>query len=81
MLVTTTIDAEPDHRDDLATESIIPLLLAMATGLFWLGGGSSIPGMRLLALGAGTVVLFIWFWTARRSKKKPQRRHGAPVAA
>ena len=76
MLITTTIDAEPDHREDLATESIIPLLMALATGYFWLGGGIFNPWNAVWGAIAGTVILFVWFWTSSHSKQRPQRRHG-----
>jgi cytochrome c oxidase subunit I+III len=77
VLITTTIDAEPDHREDLASESIIPLLMALATGYFWLGGGIFNPWHAVWAACAGTIILFLWFWSSTRSKQRPQRRHNA----
>jgi cytochrome c oxidase subunit 1 len=81
VLITTMIDAEIDHRDDLATESIVPLFMAMATGLFWLGGGIFNPWYAVWGAATGTVVLYFWFWGARRSKSKPQRLHQRLVSA
>jgi cytochrome c oxidase subunit 1 len=73
-LVTTTLDAVPDHRYELATESLIPLLLSCATGYFLLGGGIFNPKHAVYAAIILTLVLFAWFWSARWSKFRVRRR-------
>ena len=77
VLITTTLDAVPDHRFDLASESIIPFLLAVATAFFWLAGGIFNPWYAVWGSIAIALVLIVWFWSARFSKKLPQRRHRA----
>jgi heme/copper-type cytochrome/quinol oxidase subunit 1 len=72
VLVTTTLDAFPDHRFSLGSDSIIPLLLAMCTAYFWLGGGIFNPWHAVWGACAFTVVIAIWFWTSEWSRKKPQ---------
>ena len=59
--------AEPDHREDLATESFVPVLMAITTGVFWLGGGIFNPWYAVWGAVICTVALYIWFWTARNS--------------
>ena len=77
VLITTTLDAVPDHRFDLASESIIPFLLAVATAFFWLAGGIFNPWYAVWGSIAIALLLIVWFWSARFSKKLPQRRHRA----
>ena len=61
VLVTRLLDAEPDHRDVLPGPSLWPLLVALATGVTFIGvifNPWAIPiGMILLA-----VTLIGWFW-------------------
>jgi cytochrome c oxidase subunit I+III len=60
-LVTTGIDAHPDHRHDSANPSIWPFLTAVATGMTFVGvifTSWAIPvGLVLM-----TVTLVGWFW-------------------
>jgi cytochrome c oxidase subunit 1 len=77
VLITSTLDAEPDHRFDLASDSVVPLFLAIGSAMFWLGGGIFNPWYAVWGAAFVMIVLFIWFWTARWSKKLPQRRHRA----
>jgi cytochrome c oxidase subunit I+III len=81
VLITTTLDAFPDHRFTLASDSIIPLLLAIFTALFWLGGGIFNPWYAVYGAGGITLVLFTWFWSSRWSKNRPEKRHDRSVAA
>src|SRR5206468_5783481 len=61
VLTTTLLDAEPDHRYELADDSIWPLLLAIvASGSFI---GAIFNGWAVI-VGAGlsTIVFGFWFW-------------------
>jgi cytochrome c oxidase subunit 1 len=80
VLITTTLDAEPDHRFDLASDSSVPLLLAICTAFFWLGGGIFNPWYAVYGAIGIAIVLYIWFWSARWTKKRPQRRHRRLIA-
>jgi cytochrome c oxidase subunit 1 len=61
VLVTRLLDAEPDHRDVLPGPSLWPLLVALATGVTFIGvifNPWAIPvGLILLA-----ITLIGWFW-------------------
>jgi cytochrome c oxidase subunit I+III len=81
VLITTALDAFPDHRFTLASDSIVPLLLAIFTAVFWLGGGIFNPWYAVYgAIGIG-LVLYVWFWSSRWSKDKPQKKHAHHIAA
>jgi cytochrome c oxidase subunit I+III len=61
VLNTTIIDAVPEHRYELATDSIWPLLLAIVVGLtmtFVIFTAWAIPAGMFLSL----IVLYAWFW-------------------
>jgi cytochrome c oxidase subunit 1 len=64
ILCTTTLDARPQHRYDMAGRSISPLLLAMITGFGWTVGGIFHPAGLLVAMGLAFVVLVGWFWSS-----------------
>ncbi len=81
VLITTTLDALPDHRFDVASESIVPILLAMANAWFWLGGGIVNPWNAVWGALAASIILSVWFFSARYSKNWPQRRHPKPGRA
>ncbi len=80
VLITTALDAFPDHRFDLVSDSIVPLLLAICTAGFWLGGGIFNPWHAVYSAIGLLIVLIIWFWSSRWSKERPQRRHSRPLA-
>jgi cytochrome c oxidase subunit 1 len=69
LLVTTTLDASPDHRYDVHGNSIVPFLLAMVTGAGLTAGGVFHPKYVTYAMAAATVLLFVWFWTAGTRKQ------------
>ena len=61
MLNTTIIDAIPEHRYELAIDSIFPLLLAIVVGLtmtavIWTPW--AIPAGAFFSL----IILYAWFW-------------------
>jgi cytochrome c oxidase subunit I+III len=76
VLSTTLLEGAPDHRYDLAGESIWPLLLALAVAGCLLLGGILNPWWAVLFLGVMALVLFGWFWTAAavRNEPNPRRR-------
>jgi cytochrome c oxidase subunit I+III len=71
VLITTTLDAAPDHRYDLAGESIWPFLLALGTGATLMLGGIFNPWFVVPCLSFVTLVLFAWFWSATVLRERP----------
>jgi cytochrome c oxidase subunit 1 len=61
VLVTTAVDAAPDHRHYLDGPAISPLLLALATGVTFIAGIFT-PWGVLVGAGLAAVALAIWFW-------------------
>jgi cytochrome c oxidase subunit I+III len=61
VLTTTLLDAEPDHRYELAEDSIWPFVLSLVVGIS-LTGVIFHPVAFPIGLGASFVVLFGWFW-------------------
>jgi cytochrome c oxidase subunit 1 len=80
ILVTSTLDAQPDRRFALASDSLVPLLAAVATAVIFLGGGIFNPWYAVWGAIGVAIALYIWFWTARKSKEKPIARHGLVTA-
>jgi len=74
-LVTTTLDAQPDHRYNFASESLVPLMLAIGTTVVFVGGGIFNPWYAVWGAVVCTVALYAWFWTARKSKEHPEHEH------
>ncbi len=71
VLVTTTLDAAPNHRYDLAGESIWPFLLAVGvTGTLMLGGIFN-PWYAVVFDVVIMLVLFGWFWSATKLREQP----------
>ena len=68
LLVTSTLDAAPDHRYDVHGNSIVPFALAMVTGCGFTAGGVFHPVFAPIAAGLATVGLFVWFWTSGTRK-------------
>jgi cytochrome c oxidase subunit 1 len=63
-LVTTTLDAAPDHRYDVHGDSIVPLLLALGTFAALFAGGVFHPVGAPIFVGFIGLVLVAWFWTS-----------------
>ena len=60
-LVTNILDAEPDHKTELAGPTVWPFVLALATGVAFIGGiftPMAVPAGALI----GFVALAGWFW-------------------
>ncbi|HZR04412.1 MAG TPA: cytochrome c oxidase subunit I [Candidatus Udaeobacter sp.] len=85
VLNTTIIDAVPEHRYELATDSIWPLLLGIVVGLtmtFVIFTAWAIPAGMFFSL----VVLYAWFWRGNEPKfiveaAKPKVEMSQPEAA
>jgi cytochrome c oxidase subunit 1 len=74
VLNTTIIDAQPEHRYELAIDSIWPLLLAIVVGLtmlWFIFSPWAIPGG---ALGS-CVVLYLWFWRGNEPEHLTAAEH------
>jgi cytochrome c oxidase subunit I+III len=77
VLITTTLDAAPDHRFEIADESIWPVLVAFSTGYLFLGGGIFNPWNVVYGSAFVAIFLFGWFWRSGhpgRSIEKRRRR-------
>ncbi len=71
VLCTTLLDAAPDHRYDLAGESIWPLLTAVSVAGMLLLGGIFNPWWAVIFLGVMALALFGWFWTSTAARNEP----------
>lgn len=71
VLITTTFDAVPDHRYDLAGESIWPFVLAMTVGGTFLLGGIFNPWYAVAGCAASMLALWGWFWSAVSLRDHP----------
>jgi cytochrome c oxidase subunit 1 len=76
ILVTSTLDAAPDHRHALAGETIWPFILAVATAATLIAGGMFHPVFVPIFLGVAGLALVGWFWSARRAKDFPDAEAG-----
>lgn len=65
VLVTTLLDAAPDHRTSSAGPSIWPFLAALVTGVGFIGSIFTPWGLPL-GVGLGLPVMVGWFWPKRR---------------
>jgi cytochrome c oxidase subunit I+III len=61
VLITTLMDAEPDHRTELPGPAIAPLVAALATGAGFVTAVFT-PWGAVVGLVAGTAGLITWFW-------------------
>jgi cytochrome c oxidase subunit I len=75
LLVTTLVDADPDHRTELPNVTLAPLGAALATGVTFIG---SIFTPWAVPIGGGLVVLALvaWFWP--RPPYREERIEGTP---
>jgi heme/copper-type cytochrome/quinol oxidase subunit 1 len=76
VLITTLLDAQPDHRFQLGEDSIWPFLLALVVGLSFTGLIFH-PIAFPIGLGASFLVLTGWFWKGN----VPERKSASEVAA
>jgi len=75
LLVTTLVDAAPDHRTELANVTLAPLGAALATGVTFIG---SIFTPWAVPIGGALIViaLVVWFWP--RPPYREERLEAAP---
>jgi hypothetical protein len=71
VLVTTTLDAAPHHRYDLAGESLWPFLLAVAVAATLMLGGIFDPWYVPWCAAAMMLMLFGWFWSGPALRDRP----------
>jgi cytochrome c oxidase subunit 1 len=64
LLVTGLIDAEPDHRTELASFTLAPVLTALATGVTFIGSIFT-PWAVPIGGALATAALIGWFWPRR----------------
>ncbi len=72
VLVTTLLDAEPDHRHELDGPTLWPFLCALAVGVTFVGGIFTALAFPVGALLTG-LTLIGWFWPAGRPSGDPAR--------
>jgi cytochrome c oxidase subunit I len=87
VLCTTILDAIPEHRYELAIDSIWPLLLAVAAGGSFIGAIFN-PWAIPIGAGLSLVVLTFWFWRGNEPKsvvegvkRTPESPMESPVRA
>ena len=68
VLITTLLDAEPDHRTELPGPSAWPLAAALATGVCFVTLIFT-PWGAIIGLGCGLVPLIGWFWPQGRPRE------------
>jgi cytochrome c oxidase subunit 1 len=64
VLCTTTLDARPHHRYEMAGNAISPLLVALATAALLALGGVFHPAGVLVFAALVALPLFGWFWAS-----------------
>jgi heme/copper-type cytochrome/quinol oxidase subunit 1 len=74
VLTTTLLDARPDHRFELAGHSIWPPVLALVTGLFFVGVMFR-PWALPIGMVAAAIVLGLWFWRGNEPRWVTGHRH------
>ena len=68
-LVTTVIDAVPDHRYVYPSPTIWPFVAAAATSV-WFIGSFYVPSMMAWGMVPVAIALTIWFWPRRKETEK-----------
>jgi cytochrome c oxidase subunit I+III len=72
LLVTTLLDAQPDHRTELPHLSIWPLLVALASGVFFIGSMFT-PWSVPVGFALAGLALIGWFWPKGPPKEELAR--------
>jgi cytochrome c oxidase subunit 1 len=70
-LCTSVMDAKPEHRYEMAADSILPFLLSLVTGGFFVALMFT-PWAVPAAAALWTIVLTMWFW---RGTEQPMEIH------
>ncbi len=79
VLITNPLDAEPDHRVDLPGPSIWPFLVALATGVAFVGGIFT-PWAGPVGLVVVLATLAGWFWPRGEQPLDPQEQRREEAA-
>jgi cytochrome c oxidase subunit 1/cytochrome c oxidase subunit I+III len=61
-LGTTVLDAEPEGRILIPPDSILPLVLAVALALFFIGFIADLPPLAVIGVLGALAALAVWFW-------------------
>jgi cytochrome c oxidase subunit I+III len=69
VLHTTLLDAQPDHRYNMAAHTLASPMLAVCVGYLLLGGGIFNPWHAVWGAVGATLVLFVWFWTSTHNRE------------
>ena len=73
VLITTAMDAEPDHRYEMPGDSIWPVGLSVATGIGFIG---AILTPWAIPVGAGLVLITMTLWFLDESPMRRAMEHG-----
>jgi len=77
VLTTTILDAAPDHRYELAIDSIWPFALAVAVGGS-LAGVIFHPVALPIGMGLSLIILLLWFWRGNEPELVTEGLHATP---
>jgi hypothetical protein len=75
-LVTTTLDAAPDHRYQISGDSLLPLALATAISIMLIGGTIWDPIWVVAGMVMAGAALYAWFWLSglrTQASKHPEK--------
>jgi cytochrome c oxidase subunit 1 len=75
VLVTTTLDAAPDHRYQISGDSMLPLALAVAISIILIAGTIWDPVWDFVGLAGACATLYAWFWLSGLRSKHSKRPH------
>jgi cytochrome c oxidase subunit 1 len=70
LLVTTLVDAEPDHRTELAGASLGPVLTALATGVMFIGSIFTPWAIPIGGVLVTVALIAAWFWPRRPHREE-----------
>ena len=79
VLVTKTLDAEPDHREEMPAHSIYPFILALTTTL-GLAGSIFYAWWFVVGMILTTIAGIGWFWPSKEDVREELRREMAMEA-
>jgi cytochrome c oxidase subunit 1 len=73
VLSTSILDAQPQHRYELATDSILPLLMAIVTGVFFVVLVFT-PWIVPICAMLWFILMAIWFWIGTGQKNEEKHK-------
>lgn len=74
LLVTRLMDADPDHRSELASHTLAPLFTALATGVTFIGSIFTPWAVPIGAVGVAAALIG-WFWPRRPHREEMLEAH------